>query len=121
MKKYIFVLVGFLAALQLNAQTDIFNFKLSTKGHKKVIPITSKSGSIHYVFVNKTELEIHWFEGDESRVFTIPFDKQTKKSKVITSIATNEQILVYLWEHKSKKIDVLVVNKQNRSFDFQDV
>lgn len=121
MKKYILVLVGFLAALQLNGQTDILNFKLSTKGHKKVIPITSKSGSIHYVFVNKTEIEFHWFEGNEARVFTIPFDKQTKKSIVVTSIATNEQILVYLWEHKSKKIDVWVVNKQNRSFVFKEL
>lgn len=121
MKKYVFAILIVIYAFQLSAQSDAFNFKLSSKGHRRIIPYVHPNGTLHYVFVNKASLEIHWLDANQSRTLVVPLEKQFKKSKLLTSIASVDSLHVYFWDVKTRKIEALVVNKASKNFAYKEI
>ena len=121
MKKYLLIVLSIIYAFQLSAQADAFNFKLSTKGHRKVIPVIHANGTSHYVFINKTDLEIHWFDINQSRTLIVPLEKQFKKAKILTTTTTNDSLFVFFWDSNSKKIEALAINKTSKNYIFKEI
>ena len=119
MRKYLVLYLCFFSIQTAFCQVDLFNFKLISKGHKKVIAFENEQKSLHYIFLNKSELDINWFTAGERKNVIVPIEKQCLKSKIIASIANDTTILIFFYEHKTKSIHQLSVDKFSQKNSFK--
>lgn len=103
------------------AQVEAFNFPLTTKGHKKVIAFENTQGSVHYVFINKSSLDITWLESGKRKNVIITLEKRFKKAKVIVASANEANVQVFFFQPKLKTIAVLLLHKNTGEYTFKDI
>jgi hypothetical protein len=119
MKRFILCFTSFLISFLCGAQVEVFNFKLDTKSHKKVIAFAGQSANLHYVFINKSELDINWLVTGLRKNVIVTLDKEYKKSRVVAATAGDSLIQVAFYDAKARKIDLLLVHKYKLTYAFK--
>ena len=97
MKRFMLLFLGILICQLAQAQVDLLSFKLTTSGHKKVIAYANQAGHLHYIFLNKSSLEVNWISEGKRKSVIVPLDKTYKKSKLIVSVANESNLQVYFY------------------------
>jgi hypothetical protein len=119
MKRFILLFLGILICQLAQAQVDLLSFKLTTSGHKKVIAYANQAGHLHYIFLNKSSLEVNWISEGKRKSVIVPLEKTYKKSKLIVSVANESNLQVYFYTPKTRTVSFLTLNKNTLGFDFQ--